>query len=117
VHHDKLHSEIMNFEVFMAVVESALVVGTLLIVGVIIWYRSKLNTKHKEKLKCSSCSYDSCVVVTQNQLQHVTTKSLEKSGNVGPNQTAIMPGGFEDRIIGDQDKYCYCNKCGFYEKL
>ena len=69
------------------------------------------------KLKCPSCGEVSCFVATQNQLQHYSAETLGNSGKVIPNPLIKLGTAFEDWVIGDQDKYSCCEKCGYYEKL
>ena len=105
----------MNWEGFFAIGGLFLVLGSVLVAPVLIW--SRMKTKGKVKIKCTSCGEVSCFITTQNQLQNFAGETLCESGVIYPNPLIKIPNDFEDWVIGDQDKYSYCYKCGYYERL
>ena len=76
-----------------------------------------IKEKKLAKLTCSSCGEASSIVITQNRLGHIWFGDTSvESGNLNTALIAMNETPFEDWIIGKQDKYSCCRKCGYFER-
>ena len=107
----------MSWEASFAVWGLLLIPGVLIVFLIVIMSYRHAKEKDNVKLICASCGDNSCFIATQNLLQHFSVKTLCESGVINPSLPIKGSTEFEDWIIGDQDRYCYCQKCGYYEKL
>jgi len=104
----------MDMEVILFIGIILLLFG--LLVGLLIFRH--MREKKIVKLKCSSCGDISCVVITQNRLGHMWPgANYKESGFIDPFMFNLSETQFEDWLIGEQDNYSYCEKCGYFEKI
>jgi len=104
----------MRMELVFSIGLIVLLLGSL--VGLLIYRHIK--EKKLVKLKCSSCGKLTSIVITQNRLAHIWPGSnYKESGFIDPFMFNLSETPIEDLIIGEQDEYSFCKKCGYFEKL